>query len=140
MTWQVSPSTKRPYGVVRTCRILGEGEIPRSTFHARRERLRDPQPPRKRGPKGEWSDEELLAKIRRALEDSPWNGEGHRKVWARLRAQGVGTSKGRVLRLMREAGLLAPTRTGKPRGPASHDGTIIPDQANVMWGTDGPPA
>src|SRR3954471_21814636 len=37
---------------------------------------------------------------------SPFHGEGHRKVWARLRLAGVRTSKRRVLRLMREHGLL----------------------------------
>ena len=46
------------------------------------------------------------------------------------------TSKRRVLRLMREHGLLAPSRVGAPRGPRNHDGTIIPDRVDEMWGTD----
>ena len=33
------------------------------------------------------------------------------------------TSKQRVLRLMREHDLLAPSRVGSPRGPRNHDGT-----------------
>src|SRR5919205_457017 len=37
---------------------------------------------------------------------------------------------------MREAGLLAPTRLGHAHGPAAHDGTIIPDRPDAMWGTD----
>ena len=37
---------------------------------------------------------------------------------------------------MREHGLLAPSRVGAPRGPRSHDGTIIPDAVDAMWGTD----
>jgi transposase InsO family protein len=37
---------------------------------------------------------------------------------------------------MRGAGLLAPTRTGRPHGPAAHDGTIIPERPDAMWGTD----
>src|SRR5439155_974649 len=41
-----------------------------------------------------------------------------------------------VLRLMRQNNLLAPTRVGSPRGPRNHDGTIIPDTVDVMWGTD----
>src|ERR1044071_2223625 len=49
---------------------------------------------------------------------------------------GVRPSKRRVLRLMREHGLLAPSRTGAPRGPRTHDGTIIPDRVDEMWGTD----
>src|SRR3954449_12144475 len=37
---------------------------------------------------------------------------------------------------MREHGLLAPWRVGAPRGPRNHDGTIIPDRVDEMWGTD----
>ena len=37
---------------------------------------------------------------------------------------------------MRQNNLLAPTRVGSPRGPRNHDGTIIPDTVDVMWGTD----
>src|SRR5438270_13968686 len=49
---------------------------------------------------------------------------------------GTRTSMRRVLRLMRQNNLLAPTRVGSPRGPRNHDGTIIPDTGGVMWGTD----
>jgi hypothetical protein len=42
-----------------------------------------------------------------------------------------------VLRLMRENGLLSPSRVGKPRGPRVHDGTIIASSPDEMWGTDG---
>jgi hypothetical protein len=66
----------------------------------------------------------------------PFLGEGPRKVWARLRMGGVRTSKRRVLRLMGEHGLLAPARVGSPKGRRNHDGTIIPDRVDVMWGTD----
>jgi hypothetical protein len=37
---------------------------------------------------------------------------------------------------MRENDLLAPSRVGSPRGPRSHDGTIIPETVDTMWGTD----
>jgi transposase InsO family protein len=82
------------------------------------------------------ADTELVAAIRAVLADSPFHGEGHRKVWARLRMRGVRTSLRRVLRLMRQHGLLAPSRAGSPRGPRNHDGTIIPDAVDTMWGTD----
>jgi transposase InsO family protein len=78
----------------------------------------------------------LVEAIRAVLSGSPFHGEGHRKVWARLRMAGVRTSKRRVLRLMREHGLLAPSRVGASRGPRTHDGTIIPDRVDEMWGTD----
>lgn len=67
---------------------------------------------------------------------APFVGEGHRKVWARLRVRQVRTSKARVLRLMRAAGLLAPTRVGHAHGPAAHDGTILTERPDEMWGTD----
>jgi hypothetical protein len=52
----------------------------------------------KRGPKTAYTDEVLTGHIRQVLAASPFLGEGHRKVWARLRAQGIRTSKlrGRV--------------------------------------------
>src|SRR5215218_7557404 len=78
----------------------------------------------------------LVEAIRAVLTASPFHGEGHRKVWARLRGAGVRTSKRRVLRLMRANNLLAPTRVGAPRGPRNHDGTIIPERVDTMWGTD----
>jgi transposase InsO family protein len=91
---------------------------------------------KRRGPKPVCTDNVLLEKIRAVLAASPFVGEGHRKVWARLRLVGVRTSRPRVLRVMREAHLLAPTRAGQARGPLMHDGTIIPDRPDVMWGTD----
>jgi hypothetical protein len=56
----------------------------------------------------------LVEAIRAVLSGSPYHSEGHRKVWARLRKAGVRTSKRRVLRLMREHDLLAPSRVGAP--------------------------
>jgi transposase InsO family protein len=81
-------------------------------------------------------DEALVEAIRQLLTESPFHGEGHRKVWARLRFAGVRTSKRRVLRLMREYDLLAPSRVGRPRGPSAHDGTIRTERVDAMWGTD----
>jgi len=70
------------------------------------------------------------------LEASPFIGEGHRKVWARLRIlRGIRVSRARALRLMRENGLLSPHR--RPQGePILHDGLIQTDRPNEMWGTD----
>src|SRR4051794_14551423 len=85
---------------------------------------------------GPMPDAALVEAIRAVLTASPFHGEGHRKVWARLRVAGLRTSKRRVLRLMREHDLLAPSRAGAPRGPRNHDGTIIPETVDTMWGTD----
>jgi hypothetical protein len=70
------------------------------------------------------SDADPVGRIRVLVADSPFHGEGYRKLWARLRHDGVRTSRRRVLRVMREHGLLAHQRTGSPRGPRAHDGTI----------------
>ena len=78
-------------------------------------------------------DTALLEAIRAVLAASTFHGEGHRKVWARLRMKGVRTARRRVLRLMREHDLLAPSRVGSPRGPRNHDGTIIPETLDSMW-------
>ena len=81
-------------------------------------------------------DATLAEAIRAVLAASPFHGEGHRKVWARLRHGGIRASRRRVLRLMGEHDLLAPSRVGSPRGPHDHGGTIIPEAVDVMWGTD----
>lgn len=134
MSHAVSPSANRPYGVARVCQTLG---LSRSTFYDRKKRAEDPKPPKKRGPKTKLDDEQLTEAIRKVLRESPFVGEGHRKVWAKLRfLHDIRTSKGRVLRLMREAGLLAPPRAKRVLGPKAHDGQIVTDEPNVMWGTD----
>ena len=71
------------------------------------------------------------------LEASPWEGEGYRKVWARLRVcRDIRVARKRVLRLMRENNLLSPHRCRR-RGSNPHDGEIITHAPNLMWGTDG---
>jgi transposase InsO family protein len=134
MSETLSSSAGKPYGLARVCRWW---EIARSTVYAARERRQRILPPQKRGPKTSFTDEELLDRIRHVLANAEWVGEGHRKAWAQLRAEEVRTSKPRVLRLMREANLLAPARQGAPRGPRAHDGKIITDRPDEMWGTDG---
>jgi hypothetical protein len=63
------------------------------------------------GPKTTIPDENFLRLIRRDLENSPFTGEGHRKVYGRLnRRQGLNVGKKRILRLMREHNLLSPHR------------------------------
>src|SRR5205085_6064957 len=53
-----------------------------------------------------------------------FNGEGYRKLWARLRHQGIRTSKQRVLQLLRENQLLSPARHPEPVRSNPHEGTI----------------
>jgi HTH-like domain len=114
MSRAASPFTGRRYGVVCVTR---EWEMARSSFyHQRAVAAKPDRILQRRGPKTAWSDGALLEKIREVIVASPFHGEGHRKVWARLRFEQVRTSKARVLRLMREAQLLAPSpRSRSPR-------------------------
>jgi len=132
---RTSPSAGKVYGVRRLCRAW---EVAPSSYYAWQSRQKSQETSRRRGPKGLHSDEELVAAIRSLLRESPFTGEGYRKIWARLRFGGIRTSKERVRRLLRQSRRAgqAPVRVGKPRGPRSHDGTITTETPNVMWGTD----
>jgi putative transposase len=132
-----SPGAGRRYGLQRVCRAFG---LARSTAYYLR--ARDAVPveqrpvPRKRGPVGAGSDEELVGHIRTILAEGPFPGEGYRKVWARLRHRGIRTASERVRRPMREHHLQAPRKGGPAHGPKARDGTINTDEPDAMWGTD----
>ena len=134
MSRVISPVTGKPYGLAAVCRVW---QLARSGVYRH---LSAPAAAaavaQRRGPLGAMSDEALTTAIQGVLAASPFHGEGHRKVWARLRYAGTRTSLRRVLRLMRQSNLLAPMRVGSPRGPRHRDGTIIPDTVDAMWGTD----
>lgn len=132
MSRQVSPSTDKVYGLQRVTRCWG---VARATVY----RHRHPTQPvgRKRpGPLGAMSDDDLVVAIRQLLPDSPFHGEGYRKLWARLRFAGVRTSRRRVLHVMRVHDLLAPQRAGQQRGLKAHDGRITTERIDLMWGID----
>jgi len=134
MSSLVSPSVNRRYGLERVCKVWQRS---RSAIYARRVRQRPDAPiPSRRGPQGPCSDTELLAHIRKVIEDSPFTGEGYRKIWARLRHSGIRTSKERTRRLMREHGLQSPCRPLVPSEEKPHDGVITTETPNEMWGTD----
>lgn len=135
MSQTTSVGVGKPYGLQRVCRVL---DFPRSTIYAQQAAAKVvPLRPQRRGPKPRVADGDLLTAIRADLAASPFTGEGHRKVWARLRImRDIRVSRARVLRLMRENALLSPHR--RPQGePVVHDGTIVTDRPNDMWGTDG---
>ncbi len=136
MAATVSPATGRHYGVARVCQVW---DVPRSSLYAARQAAAAAGPaklPARRGPKPAVSDDALLAAIKDDLARSPWTGEGHRKVWARLRViDGIRVSRKRVLRLMREHALLSPQRARR-RGETTHDRHIITAAPNIMWAID----
>jgi putative transposase len=132
MSRTVSPSSKKPYGVAR---VISLWRLARSSFYAARQREQHPREPMKRGPRV-FSDEELVAEIRQLLAAPVFAGEGYRKIWARLRHKGVRTSKDRVLRLLRANQLLSPARQPEPVRTNPHEGTIVTELPDQMWGTD----
>ena len=134
MSLTASPSTGKCYGLQRVCRAWG---IPRSTIYFEKQRRSTCRPKQKRGPKALITDHELLGSIREDLKTSPFNGEGHRKVHARLRyRKGLRTGRERVRRIMKEARLLSPYRSAIGKAKA-HDGRITTDAPDMMWATDG---
>ncbi|OTP66426.1 integrase core domain-containing protein [Caballeronia sordidicola] len=137
MSHEISVSVGKPFGLQRVCQVL---DFPRSTIYAVRARASagvTPMVVRRRGPKPKMPDADLLKAIRDDLAASPFKGEGHRKVSARLRIlHDIRVSRTRVLRLMREHSLLSPHRQARGE-PNLHDGWITTDRPNKMWGTDG---
>jgi putative transposase len=112
--------------------------VSRSTYYSRQKRLvcAKQNALEKRGPKPLISDSELLDLIKTDIISSPFKGEGHRKVHARLRRQKIEVGRNRILRIMKANNLLSPHRgIQAPKDP--HDGTIITDKPNVMWCSDG---
>ena len=139
MSGSISPLAQRRYGLARVCSAW---DFARSTFYAQAAPPDDPLWPAakihaKRGPKTALNDDALLALIRADLDTSPFTGEGHRKVHARLHfVAGHKVGRNRILRLMRAHRLLSPHRSAFAPAKA-HDGRIITDAPNVRWATDG---
>ena len=134
MNRQVSPATRRRYGMVRVARVwrLSRAAIYRHRAPAVAAATASPA---RRGPVGAGTDAELVGHIRRQILAARLHGEGYRKIWARLRHAAIRTAARRVRRLMGQHGLLAAHRVGRPE-PLAHDGTITVGTVDVMRGTD----
>src|SRR6202795_39026 len=132
MSQTLSPSLARCYGIARVTRMW---KISRASVYRSLKETPPNTSAGRPGPVGACSDAELAKHIRQHIAASRLHGEGYRKLWARLRFAGVRTSARRVRRVMRENGLLAPHRVGRTE-TRPHDGTIITDKVNEMWGTD----
>lgn len=129
-------SSGKKYPLSMVCAAVG---VARSSYYEYERKLRrERQACKKRGPKVQADDVRLLELIRMVLKRSPFHTEGTKKVHARLRFwYGVRASRARVNRLMREHGLLSPQRAEADRVQKLHEGTIIPDGIDELWGTDG---
>jgi putative transposase len=132
MSRTVSPSSKKPYGGGARDRAMGLGTFQLLCRPASRAGSREAQ---KRGPRV-LSDTELISAMRQLPDEAVFNGEGYRKIWARFRHHGIRTSKDRVLQLLRENQLLSPARRAKPVRSNPHEGTIIAELPNQMWGAE----
>ncbi len=132
MSRQVSPSTAQVYGLQRVTHLWG---VSRATTLSPPSSLGGGRPQAARAARRDGGRRPGGGNPT-AARRQPLHGEGYRKLWARLRFAGIRTSRRRVLRLMRENRLLAHQRAGRPHGSRAHDGTIITEQVDVMWGTD----
>ncbi len=129
MSHTISPSTARIYGLKR---VSLAWDVSRSTYYSRQKG----KSTAKRGPKPKIDDSEVLSLVKKDIQESPFTGEGHRKVHARLKRKKIQVSRNRVLRVMRENNLLSPHR--RPYSPPNdHDGIIVTGAPNVMWCSDG---
>lgn len=135
MSRTISPSASRLYGLERVCDVW---EVSRSTVYSRKKKLmRAGNSERKKpGPKPGINDCELLGLVQEDIAESPFNGEGHRKIHARLKRKNARVGRNRVLNVMKANHLLSPHR-GIQASQDSHDGTIITDAPNIMWCSDG---
>ena len=78
MSTVISIATRRRYGVARICRVWG---VARAGVYRRRGATEAAPAPRRRpGPLGPMPDAALVEAIRQVLTDSPFHGEGYRKV------------------------------------------------------------
>ena len=138
MSAATSPGTGLAYGLQRVCAAWG---FARSSFYAMKSRQQataERPPAKRRGPKPSISDEALLVAIEADLEASPWEGEGHRKVWARLRVC-------RGIRVSRQAGAPGDAREQPALAPSLLAAVAeipmsvrsSPMPPTLMWGTDG---
>jgi len=131
MSRTISPATQRPYGVQRVCRVWG---FSRASFYRRCSE--SSKLPSRRGPKPIIEKSKMLEHIKEDICLSPFKGEGHRKIHARLLLAGKRVGRNQVLELMRDNQLLSPHRSVYRR-PTLHDGRIVTDVPNQMWGSDG---
>jgi len=81
----------------------------------------------------------VLEAIREDLATSKFHSEGYKKVHHRVRRKHGKVAKTRVLAIMKENKLLSPVRPKWNGSSRPHDGTIMTEHPNRMWGTDGKP-
>ena len=114
MSLTASPSSGRPYGLTRVCRVW---RAARATIYRHRLPPRT-ETPRRPGPVGPMPDPALAGGDPGRPRGQPLPRRGAPQGLGEAAHRGVRTSRRRVLRLMREHDLLAPSRVGSASGPA----------------------
>ena len=90
MSLTTSPSTSKCYGFQRVCKIW---EVARFSFNSAQTKE---WPKAKPGPKPSASDADLIELIKMVIAKSPFTGEGHRKIHARLKRKNVRVGRNRI--------------------------------------------
>lgn len=137
MTGQQDPDIKRSYSTRMILHVLNRSP---SAYYSglKHETMRVMS--RKRGPVTCISDDEILTIVRNMIRTDVFHGTGYKKIHARinrqLREKGISVGKNRLFRLMQSHDLLGkiPGGSGNSR---IHDGKIITEKPDEMWGTDG---
>jgi putative transposase len=115
------------FGVEPICRTL---EVSASAYYERRTGRRSTRA---------LDDERLLARIREVHERN-YHAYGYRRTWLALRRQGEEVGRGRVQRLMRQAGIQGAKRRGKPWRTTKPDPQALrrPDLVERDFGATAP--
>jgi len=131
MIGKTSPMTGKKYS---TRMVLLVGEVPSSVWYT--DRLKKGKK-RKPGPNPTVNDVELLKEIKDEIKNSKFHSEGYKKIHKRLNRRGVYCGANRVYKMLVINNLLAPQRPKHNGSSRVHDGKIITQNLNKMWGTDG---
>jgi putative transposase len=129
---------RKVHGVEPICRLL---QIAPSTYHAHKQRQRDPQRCSARSQR----DAALLPEVERVWNEN-FQVYGVRKVWRQLRREGFGVARCTVERLMKRLGLRGVIRGKGVRTTVSNPAAPCPldhvqrqfkaDRPNALWVSD----
>ena len=129
---------RKVHGVEPICRLL---QIAPSTYHAHKQRQRDPQRCSARSQR----DAALLPEVERVWNEN-FRVYGVRKVWRQLRREGFGAARCTVERLMKRLGLRGVIRGKGVRTTVSNPAAPCPldhvqrqfkaDRPNALWVSD----
>jgi len=118
--------------VVQVLRVSGLSSSAWYDTRARKS-ISDKQKP---GPKPKYSDACILSSVKELLKNPMFSGEGYKKLKVRLSSIGIQVGKERLLRILSESDLLARPHSTANGSSRTHDGRIITDAPNVMYGCD----